>query len=1061
MLPLRIEGANAVSASWIRLQDRQADGRRAIAGLVVLCAALVLCWLPSQASAAVSPIPPARPGALLFLGNKNLAPVVYLDGTLPSGLAVDLTRALEPHMSQPIEIRVMDWKQAQAIVASGHADALIQINATPERREIYDFSDPLLESHFAIFVRADQTGISGVKSLKGLRVGVEAGGLPQQTLGKEPGVSLAIIPSFPEGFRQLNSRSIDAVVVDYRVGSYVLAAGHFEGIKAAGDPIASSYSAFAVRKGNSALLAEINSGLRAIRADGTYQDILDQWEPTVGVFETQAQISERMYRTASIVLLVLLVVVAAWALTIRVQMRRTRAAKGALRESEEMYRTLVAGMAEGVVVISADGRVSAVNPAAEQITGRSAEEMLGLTAEELDFGAVLEDGTPLTGDSSPSVVTLRTGSPQTDGLVGIHRPDGSLAWLSFNSIPLISAGETTPHAAVTTFRDVTEHRRAEEALRASQEKLALHLEQTLMGVIEWDAAGHVREWNPAAEAIFGYSRAEALGQPAAGLIVSNADPGNQGTEFENALRGEGGQFRTAQNVTKDDRVILCEWVTTPLTGEDGKYVGAMSLVRDVTQQRQAEELKVAKEAAEAANVARSAFLANMSHEIRTPMNAILGFSQILKHDAELSERQRQQLDIITNSGEHLLALVNDVLEMSKVESGRVSAVPAAFDLRTLIDEIQSLFGLRAEAKGLALRVVCPDEVPRYVVADANKLRQVLVNLLGNAVKFTDAGGVELRVDVRREEGSKLRLLVEVEDTGRGLAPDEAERLLHFFAEAAAGRAEQTGPGLGLAISREFVRVLGGEIFVESQLGRGSVFKFDIPIEEARAEEIPGAGSRRRVVGLRPDGPVPRVLVAEDVSDNRELLVQILESVGFRVRSVSNGEEAVEAFSDWRPQLILMDMRMPVVDGYEAIRRIRQLKGGSGVSIIGVTASAYGEVREAVFDAGVDEFLDKPIREGELLEKIGRLLGVSYIYAEQAGTLPHNGAHVIDPAVFASLSDDLVSRIRRATTGADFDTVLELADEIGRDDKRAAAALRSLAERFDAEAILSALGVARG
>jgi PAS domain S-box-containing protein len=1029
---------------------------RASSAAVIVAVTVAVAW-----ALVAGPSPALGYDTLLFLGNKNLAPVVYLEGTFPDGLAVDLTRALEPHMSKPIEIRAMDWKQAQAIVASGHADALIQINATPERREVYDFSDPLLESHFAIFVRSDQTGISGISSLRGLRVGVESGGLPQQLLGKDSQIALTAISSFPEGFRMLNSRSVDAVVADYRVGSYALAANRIEGVKVAGDSIASSYSAFAVRKGNSALLGEINGALRAIKKDGTYAEILEQWEPTVGVFETQAQRSERVYRTVTWALLALLAVVAVWALTIRVQMRRRKGAERALAEREETYRSLVAGMAEGVVFQAADGRITAVNPAAERILGRTEAELLARPAACEEMGAIREDGTPFTAQDHPCTVTLRTGEPQTDTLIGVHRPDGTLVWIVVNSVPLIARGETNPHAVVMTFRDVTEHRRADAALKASQEKLALHLRQTLMGVIEWDAAGRVREWNPAAEEIFGYGREEALGLFAADLIASDASSDEKQAEFHRTLHDEGGQFRTAKNITKDGRIILCEWVDTPLTGADGEHMGAMSLVRDVTAQRQAEELKVAKEAAEAANVARSAFLANMSHEIRTPMNAILGFSQILKHDAKLSERQRQQLDIITSSGERLLALVNDVLEMSKVESGRVSAVPAVFDLHTLIDEIQSLYGLRAQARGLALRVQRASDVPRYVVADANKLRQVLVNLLGNAMKFTDAGSVELRVGVRREDGLKLRLLVEVEDTGRGLTPDEAERLLHFFSEAAAGRARQTGPGLGLAISREFVRVLGGEITVESQLGQGSVFCFDIPIEEASAESIPGAGPRRRVVGLRPDGPAPRVLVADDAPDNRELLVQILESVGFGVRSVSNGKEAVKAFIDWRPRLILMDMRMPVVDGYEATRRIRSLEGGEAVSIIGVTASAYGEVRESVFEAGVDEFLDKPVREAELFEKVGGLLGVRYIYAEHTEPTPHNGADVIDPAVFAALSDDIVARIRRAAAGADFDTVLELADEIGRDDERAAAALRSLAERFDADGILSALDDARG
>ena len=440
--------------------------------------------------------------------------------------------------------------------------------------------------------------------------------------------------------------------------------------------------------------------------------------------------------------------------------------------------------------------------------------------------------------------------------------------------------------AVTIRRQMTRKEAAEEALRTSQKKLALHIHQTLLGVIEWDTEFRVREWNPAAEAIFGYSCEEALGRHATELIVPESVRSEVDSVWQQLLRQEGGEFHANENVTKDGRTILCEWVNTPLTDDSGAVVGVMGLARDVTERRQAEELRVAKEAAEAANLAKSTFLANMSHEIRTPMNAILGFSQLMRHDTGLSERQRQQLDIINSSGEHLLALINDVLEMSKVEAGRVSANLSVFDLHALIDEMDSLFSQRAEAKGLKLSVSRSDDVPQLVVTDENKLRQVFVNLLGNAVKFTDEGRVELRVGVRRGDDGKLRLVAEVQDTGCGIALEDTDRLFRYFEQVTVPRGAETGTGLGLAICREFVRLLGGEIAVESELGVGSTFKFDVVIEEAEANAAPVGLRESRVVGLHSGQPRYRVLVADDALDNRELFVQLLEPVGFdRARRV--------------------------------------------------------------------------------------------------------------------------------------------------------------------------------
>ena len=300
----------------------------------------ILCSLLALASAAAVAADNTK---LVFLGNKNIAPVVYLDNGTPAGVVVDIVHALAKHISQPLEIRAMDWAEAQALVARGEADALIQINETEARRKIYDFSDTLLESQFSIFVSTDRVGIAGASSLQGLRVGVEAGGLPRQVLEKNPLISLTIIPNFLEGFKLLNAGAIDAVVVDYRVGSYVVAENKLRNIRITGEPIAFSYSAIAVRKGNTKLLAAINQALQTIKADGTYQKILDKWKPTEVVFQTREQIAQKIYYVTTGILLVLFLIAILWTVTLRKELAGRKAAEARLRRSNRALQTLSAG----------------------------------------------------------------------------------------------------------------------------------------------------------------------------------------------------------------------------------------------------------------------------------------------------------------------------------------------------------------------------------------------------------------------------------------------------------------------------------------------------------------------------------------------------------------------------------------------------------------------------------------------------------------------------------------------------------------------------------------------
>jgi light-regulated signal transduction histidine kinase (bacteriophytochrome)/CheY-like chemotaxis protein len=408
----------------------------------------------------------------------------------------------------------------------------------------------------------------------------------------------------------------------------------------------------------------------------------------------------------------------------------------------------------------------------------------------------------------------------------------------------------------------------------------------------------------------------------------------------------------------------------------------------------------AREAADAANTAKSEFLANMSHELRTPLNAILGFAQLMTRDSSLSREQKEHLKIIGRSGEHLLSLINDVLEMSKIEAGRATLNERSFDLDRLLHSLYEMLELQARSKGLQLVFERASDIPPYIRTDESKLRQILINLLGNAIKFTEVGRVTLRISSAIARGrfspqflefnenlstkpapTIQNLKFEVEDTGPGIAPEELDRLFDAFAQTEAGRRSQEGTGLGLPISRRFVRLMGGDITVESRLGAGSTFQFTIPIHLADGSEVEALQPYRQIVGLEPKQPTYRILVVEDKWANRQLLVQLLAPLGFEVKEATNGQEAIALWEEWQPHLIWMDMRMPGMDGYEATREIKARSRDRAPIILALTANAFEEDRRTALAIGCDDFIHKPCSEEIILGKMAEHLGVCYIYAD--------------------------------------------------------------------------------
>ncbi|HEY9600216.1 MAG TPA: AAA family ATPase [Allocoleopsis sp.] len=469
--------------------------------------------------------------------------------------------------------------------------------------------------------------------------------------------------------------------------------------------------------------------------------------------------------------------------------------------------------------------------------------------------------------------------------------------------------------------------------------------------------------------------------------------------------------------------------------------------------------KQAEEAAQAANEAKSTFLANMSHELRSPLNAILGFSQLMMRSQTLPSEHVENVGIVNRSGEHLLTLINQVLDLSKIEAGRTTLNENNFDLYRLLDDVEDMFQLKADDKALQLICDRAPDVPRYIRSDEVKLRQVLINLLNNALKFTQEGGVSVRVRLGNgQQNPNSQITFEIEDTGAGIAPDELDSLFEAFVQTKTGKDSQEGTGLGLPISRKFVQLMGGDITVSSEVGRGTTFKFDITVSVVDASDIETKQATRRVIALEPNQPRYRILIVDDKQDNRQLLIKLLNPLGFELQEASNGSEAVEIWDKWEPHLIWMDMRMPVMDGYEATKQIKSTTKGQATAVIALTASVLEEERAVVLSAGCDDFLRKPFREADIFEVMNQHLGVRYVYenpTQPDAALTQDEEHnVLTADALTALPVEWLASFKQAIINIDLNLAETLIEQIRPEHPALANALNSCIENFEYKTILN-------
>ncbi|MCZ6655629.1 MAG: response regulator [Planctomycetota bacterium] len=550
---------------------------------------------------------------------------------------------------------------------------------------------------------------------------------------------------------------------------------------------------------------------------------------------------------------------------------------------------------------------------------------------------------------------------------------------------------------------------ANRALEHAREKtLTELLESTPDAMIIANEEGAICRCNVQVSELFGYDRNELKGMNVERLMPELLRENHMEhlvTYFKYPDVREMGAGMELLGLRKDGTQFPIEIGLSPFNDPQG--IMAVAALRDISDRKKAEEeIKLARENAEAANRAKSQFLSNMSHELRTPLNGVLGYAQILRRDPTLSKAHRANLGAIESCGEHLLQLINDVLDLSKIEAGRLEIDEAPCDLHRLLQSVFDIVSPRAEAKGLDIELEVSPTVPRAIVTDSTKLKQALVNLLGNSVKFTEQGFVCLAV---RDAGGSI-LELHVRDTGVGISAEELDNIFDPFKQTELGKASG-GTGLGLSISRKLIEAQGGTLTVESTRGEGSCFTIRLPFVEARDEHfaalVEDSVDTTRGATLA-EGQDFCVLVVDDRQANRDILVQLLENTGFKTVEATNGREAIECMMRRKCDLVLMDVRMPVMNGIEAVQYIRNDESLKNSVVIAVTASVFPEFRHTAVEAGFDDCLGKPLRASELFSVIQKHVGVEFVETQSDHTSHLPAA--VDVPLQADRANEIAARL---------------------------------------------------
>jgi PAS domain S-box-containing protein len=717
-----------------------------------------------------------------------------------------------------------------------------------------------------------------------------------------------------------------------------------------------------------------------------------------------------------------------------------------LAKSEERYKMLFDSQNDAIFVneIKDNGTLSNftdVNDAASSMLGYTREELLHMSTPDIETKNEINERKNVTKDINEKKYSIFKHSIKTKDKKNITVEINAHSFEYDGKIFILSIA-----------RDITERIKAEEELIKEKTLLKTIIDTLPDQVYAKDMESKFILANSNVIHSFGRKKHEELiGKTDFDLLSKELAKKNY-TDEENILKN-GKSFNNMEECVSSPggKTIWYSITKVPLIDSNGNIIGLVGINRDITILKENEDkLQKAKEEADSANQAKSIFLSNMSHEIRTPMNAIMGYSQLMLRDHSLSQQQIDRINTITKSGEHLLELINDILEISKIEAGRITFNPSSFDLKSLLYDLETMFRVKTDSKNIKLLVELDKNLPQFIYTDEGKLRQIFINIIGNAVKFTTEGKITVRVRMDNTEKKEKVLLSEVEDMGPGISEKEIGSLFTAFGQMAAG-IKAGGTGLGLALCKQYAKLLGGDITVKSEIGKGSCFCFSISFEERKEDIIKQKESKKRVIGLEAEQKKYKILVADDRLENRSFIHDLLEIIGFDVLEAEDGKDAINKFIKYLPDLILMDINMPVLNGYEAIKQIKKTLQGNKIPIIAVTATAFDEDKQKILDAGADDYIRKPFIEQELFNIIKKFLGVKYLYEEEQHKDYLQNTLIMEQ--IAKIPEDQINKILESIKNANLKELLFLIDQLGVEFPEMTGYLRNLAKKYEYENLI--------
>ncbi len=990
--------------------------------------------------------------------DPSWAPVEYFDadGKL-AGITADNIRILSEKMGTRFDaIRANSWTEVLQQARQGSIDIISAIAKSEERTEYLLFTEPYLKLPLVIVTRDDAPVTEGIEDLQGKTIAVVKGYITQDYLRQDyPKLELFLVETLDEALQAVDSGKADALIENSAVFSLAKKKlGLTRLTVTTTTPYAYELS-FGVRKDWPELIPILDKTLASI-TQREKQILKEKWVDIR--FQKQTDWQPVFAIGLSIILIagsiVMIIFNSNRRLTVEVE-RRKQAKKAA-----------------DMAIAAARAGTMFLDMRRDHLTwDQRSMDIFGM--DEKTFGQNYESWEKLVHpedleDIKKKIEDQLISGKSIDIRYRIIRPDGDIRhiWANAN---IIRNSEGEPEALTGLHFDETERVLSNINLRKAKEKTEAVNRELTFTKFAFDNAPDAIQWllaensnmvyaNKEGGKMLGYSQEEMMK-----LSVFDFDPVyNQEAwpDFKKELRQKGQMTFESIWQCKDGSPFPVEISARSLNYEGTEYF--LAFIRDIREKKAAQkELQEAKEAAESANQAKSIFLANMSHELRTPMNAILGFSSMLGRDSTATPAQREKLAVINKSGEHLLSMINDILDLSKIEAGRIEVEKVPFDLVALLQEIGMMMRSRAGEKGLSFTLDAEAVRLPYLNADAGKTRQILINLLGNAVKFTSEGGVTLRAatELLPETPERCWILLEVEDTGPGVDSEKQGEIFDPFVQER-GLTVQTGTGLGLSICKNLADIMGGSIELESAAEKGVLFRVRLPAEIVKVADVPKpCETKPKVIGLAPGQKSRRILIADDHAENRLLLKTLLQEAGFVILEAGNGKEALEVFEKEAPDFIWMDMRMPVMDGYEAVRQIRLQPGGDELPIVAITASVFSNQRPEILAAGCDDIVFKPFQVHEIFEVLARFLGVEYAYERLDDAAASTDAVELTAAMLAQLPPELLQELDKTTLVANREAISEVIGRIREPAPDIAESLQQLVQNFEIDRIRELLGEA--